>query len=831
MILMENSFSDADYASWLQDRLKKECGIDSERREEGNTTWIVLSSGAKLLLHARTPDPKEIERMDIWFNLYHSLYEKLQEGDYYALVVALSDQPFYFLLPTSKVREIFSNAPFAASKRAWDFHVAKHNGSYFLTLTKGGGLPHTIEPNTCPQTNDIKDAVDVKNIDESAWIRDLIDAFMRLGGSGKYYHLDDIYSAFADIRNSRNDKLPEHYENIVRYYLQLNSRGSRRDLFQPKEIGSGHWMLKETQLNSDSSLPKEILSCLQTIRDDDEKIQKARNALELFLSRYPYHQQPDLIDSLQTDDVYKPGSETTFYYYWSKVAEPVGRTGAEATVWRITDENLKLFKDLLKEAVKQDKPLSKKIDEPWEKISGFGGEKSIPKKIIYLYNSDKALAVFNMQQMELFSTRLGKKYTEKARAKYGKDYDALSNGEKYELHTELLLEAKDEINSQFNKQWDNTTFWRFLYHCLLKSEPSSIVKDWTSLKSREIEEIVDYVLNGDGKRLEIERDVVRRIINHLIAGKNVILVGPPGTGKTDLASRLLKKLGSIIYGTEDFVTAVASYEWGRFEVIGGNSLKTDSSGNYVFHLGCVLTALNENKMLLIDEFNRADMNKAFGEMFRAVDHGRIELREDEVPPESLIANNEQHLSSNVIMIPNRFRMICTMNDYDKSILNELSYGLLRRFAFVEVNGPEDKESIKRIVKERVVADLQSLGVKDIETIFSKIENDLLDKFVSFILQIRDKRSLGTSTLIDVVRYIVAGATTRAENDYWKLLGEALVDYVLPQLDRLDSTTLIAVRDAADLFRSDKMPNGIEPFINRLNGMIKKIQAVGELFDR
>jgi hypothetical protein len=69
----------------------------------------------------------------------------------------------------------------------------------------------------------------------------------------------------------------------------------------------------------------------------------------------------------------------------------------------------------------------------------------------------------------------------------------------------------------------------------------------------------------------------------------------------------------------------------------------------------------------IDEFNRATMNKAFGEMFLAIEYHEIKLP----PSEARVYHRP------TIEIPESFRMICTMNDFDKNLLlTELSYRLM-----------------------------------------------------------------------------------------------------------------------------------------------------------
>lgn len=96
------------------------------------------------------------------------------------------------------------------------------------------------------------------------------------------------------------------------------------------------------------------------------------------------------------------------------------------------------------------------------------------------------------------------------------------------------------------------------------------------------------------------------------AGKHVILLGPPGTAKTELAELLCQNFNT------DYVLSTATAEWSTFETIGGylTSL-TDESTELDFQAGIVTSSIKDDVWLIIDEFNRADMDKAFGELLQS----------------------------------------------------------------------------------------------------------------------------------------------------------------------------------------------------------------------
>ena len=80
--------------------------------------------------------------------------------------------------------------------------------------------------------------------------------------------------------------------------------------------------------------------------------------------------------------------------------------------------------------------------------------------------------------------------------------------------------------------------------------------------------------------------------------------------------------------------------------------------------------------LVIDEFNRADIDKALGQLFTA-----LETRILKVPVMNSKTGYEER------KIPLDYRIIGTLNTADKHYLFKLSDALKRRFAYVEISPP------------------------------------------------------------------------------------------------------------------------------------------------
>ena len=203
----------------------------------------------------------------------------------------------------------------------------------------------------------------------------------------------------------------------------------------------------------------------------------------------------------------------------------------------------------------------------------------------------------------------------------------------------------------------------------------------------------------------------------LLEVRNIIFHGAPGTGKTTVARKIAAELICVDCDNDEqlneYLNESPQYEFVQFhpsydytDFVEGLRPETTVSGNVGFQLypGTFTKFVNEartnpeqNYVIVIDEINRGDLSKIFGELFFSMDP---DYRGKKGSVDTQYANLHSPAykkrggldAGQKFYIPENVYIIGTMNDIDRSV-DSFDFAMRRRFTFVEITAEESAKAL------------------------------------------------------------------------------------------------------------------------------------------
>lgn len=354
-----------------------------------------------------------------------------------------------------------------------------------------------------------------------------------------------------------------------------------------------------------------------------------------------------------------------------------------------------------------------------------------------------------------------------------------ANGEEIEFE----LVEKLEIPVHWNDLKNNAA----LQHCevfinnqgslfKLTEEEYDIIREIIDNKNIITEKLLQssnikkYKFTDDSDKPFISESDFLQTVALLKRKKNIILQGPPGVGKTFIARKLAYEIMQEVkdaniemvqfhqsYSYEDFIQGLRPTQKGGFDLRDG-----------IFYSFCQRALAHPDRpfFFIIDEINRGNLSKIFGELMMLIE---ADKREEKFALKLTYAEDEEDR----FYVPSNLYIIGTMNTADRS-LAIVDYALRRRFAFITLQPDYGNNFRSFLASKGLSAGMVEHICSAVTKVNSKIKDDI---------NLGEGFQIGHS-------YFCTFTTNEDENKWWN---EILSFELKPLLEEIwfDDSTIVS----------------------------------------